>query len=130
MRKFNFKIIAAISPICVLAALFLYAIIAKPFSSSEIFCGVYEKTKICCPSCGLTRAIYSIAHGDFKTAFYYHALFTVGFIPFFIALTVMGINYACGNKLSWLKYRWVYFYLCLTLIIAFTIYRNFVNFIF
>ncbi|MBR2384702.1 MAG: DUF2752 domain-containing protein [Clostridia bacterium] len=130
MRKFNFKIIAAISPICVLAALFLYAVIAQPFSSSEIFCWVYEKTNICCPSCGLTRAVYSIVQGDFKTAFYYHALFTVGFIPFFSLLTIMGANYALGNKIAWLKYRWIYFYLCLAFVIAFTIYRNCVSFIF
>ena len=124
MRKINFKIIAYVAPICVMAAVFLYALIVKPFSTDGKFCWVFDNTGICCPSCGMTRAVYLISQGDFKGAYYYHALFTVGFIPFTVVITAMGINYAHGNKISLLKYRWIYFYLCLAVIIAFTVYRN------
>ena len=125
MKKFNLKIIAYLAPICVMTAVFLYALIVKPFSTDGKFCWIYEGTGVCCPSCGLTRAVYLIAHGYFKRAFYYHALFTVGFIPFTLALTVMGLNFAHGNKITFLKYRWIYFYLILAVVIAFTVFRNF-----
>ena len=128
--KINFKIIACVAPMCVMVAVFLYALIMQPFSTDGKFCWVLNGTGFCCPSCGLTRAVYLIAHGDFKGAFYYHALFTVGFIPFTLILTAMGINYALGNKIAVLKYRWIYFYLVLIGVLAFTVYRNTTTIIF
>ena len=128
--KINFKIIACVAPVCVMAAVFLYALIVQPFSTDGRFCWVQNNAGICCPSCGLTRAVYLIAHGDFKGAFYYHALFTVGFIPVTILLTAMGINYALANRLAVLKYRWIYFYLALAVLLAFTVYRNLTTIIF
>ncbi len=128
--KINFKIIACIAPICAMLAVFLYALIVKPFSTDGKFCWIYDNSGICCPTCGLTRAVYLIAHGEFKKAFYYHALFTLGFIPFTLIMTAMGINYACGQKISALKYRWIYFYLALAAVLAFAVCRNLTTVIF
>lgn len=125
MKKPNVKILTYVIPLGIMLAVFLYALAVKPFSTDGKFCWIYEGTGVCCPSCGLTRAVYLLAHGDFERAFYYHALFTVGFIPSTLILTAMGINYAHGNKIAVLRYKWLYFYLCLVVIFAFTVYRNF-----
>ena len=124
VKRLTLKLIVALAPLCVLAAVFLYALAIKPFSTDGKFCWVYESTGICCPTCGLTRAVYLIAQGDFKNAYYYHSLFTVGFIPFFVVSTAMGINWAIGNPLPFLKFRWIYFYLLLGIIVVFVVYRN------
>ena len=130
MKKINLKIFAIIIPIAVITAMFLYSYIARPFSSSGEFCWIKRRFKIECPSCGLTRAIWCLMHGDWAKGFYYHALFTVGFIPFTLILTAMGINYALANRLAILKYRWIYFYLALAVLLAFTVYRNLTTIIF
>lgn len=131
MKRINLKILAVVTPIFILAAAFVYSFLANPFNSSEIFCSALAKTGIKCPTCGLTRAIYSIIIGDFKTAFYYHALFTVGFIPLTVALTGMGLNFYLGKRILPLpKYRWTYFYILLAVVILFTVARNLTNLIY
>lgn len=131
MKKINIKILAPILPIVVLASAFLYALIADPFSTDGKFCNFIGITGWCCPSCGLTRAVWCILFGRWKDAFYYHALFTVGFIPFFTCLTGMGINFYLGKRVLPLpKYRWIYFYITLSSLIFFTIIRNLTTAIF
>lgn len=125
MRKRAYRLIFAIAPTVILLVAIAYSLLVKPFDSTTEFCWVYRHTKICCPSCGITRALYCFFHGNFKLAFYYHALFTVGVIPSVILLTAMGVNFALGEKgIALLKYRWIYFYLALAVLIAFTVYRN------
>ena len=44
---------------------------------------------------------------------------------FTLALTGMGVNYYLGKKVLPLpKYRWLYFYACLILVILFAVFRN------
>ena len=130
MKKINLKILAIITPIAVITAMFLYSYIARPFSSSGEFCWIKRRLKIECPSCGLTRAIWCLMHGDWVKGFYYHALFTVGFIPLTVYFTGLGVNYAIGKKvLPFPKYRWVYFYIILGVTIIFSVVRNFTPYV-
>ncbi|MBE5742286.1 MAG: DUF2752 domain-containing protein [Clostridiales bacterium] len=125
MRKFNFKIFAVILPLFTVTAIFIYSLLATPFSSKEIFCFTNRVSGIKCPSCGLTRAVWCILHWQWEKAFYYHALFTVGIIPFTLCLTGMGVNFYLGKRVLPLpKYRWIYFYLTLGALVVFTVIRN------
>ena len=120
------RLLAVFVPSLVVAAIFLYAYLVKPYESTELFCAVNRRANIKCPTCGLTRALYSILFGDFKRAFYYNALFTVGFIPLTVVATGMAINFYFQKKVLPLpKFRWIYFYLLLAVVVAFTILRNF-----
>ena len=124
--KSHKKFLAVIIPPVAFFAIFLYAYLVKPFSSTVEFCSVFRHTKICCPTCGMTRSAYCILSGDIKSAFYYHALFTVGILPFTAVLTGMGVNFYIGKRVLPLPtYRWVYFYTCLGVVILFTVFRNF-----
>jgi hypothetical protein len=40
-------------------------------------CPFYAATHLLCPGCGATRALYSLLHGDLRTALHYNTLFTV-----------------------------------------------------
>lgn len=40
-------------------------------------CPFYAATHWLCPGCGATRALYSILHGDVRTALHYNAMFTL-----------------------------------------------------
>ena len=122
----NVKLLAVIAPILITVAVLVYAYLAKPFSSTKEFCSVFKNTGICCPSCGITRAAYCILNGEFKKAFYFNALFTVGIFPFSLILTGMGVNFYIGKRaLPLPKYRWIYFYVCLFVVVLFTVIRNF-----
>ena len=131
MRKKLLKIFAGSCPVVAVTALCLYSLINKPFEAKEIFCFANRVTGIKCPSCGVTRAVWCMLHGDFKTAFYYNALFTVGIIPSLIFTTLSSVNYCLENKLAYLpKYGWKYFYTALLVVIAFTVIRNFIPYIY
>jgi hypothetical protein len=49
----------------------IYAI----FTFLHIGCPIRFVTGISCPGCGMTRAVLSVLHFNFKDAFYYHPLF-------------------------------------------------------
>ena len=120
------RLLAVFVPSLVVAVIFLYAYLVKPYESTELFCAINRRANIKCPTCGLTRALYSILFGDFKRAFYYHALFTVGFIPLTVVATGMTINFYFQKKVLPLpKFRWIYFYLLLAVVMVFTVLRNF-----
>ncbi|MBO6262656.1 MAG: DUF2752 domain-containing protein [Clostridia bacterium] len=123
------KILRRLSvPLFLLAvgAVFLYAYLAKPFESDGTFCVFNATAGIHCPTCGATRAVYSMLSGDFKSAFYYHALLTVGCVPAFIVGVLALINFTAGKKIIPLpKFRWAYFYAAVGVVAAFTAIRNF-----
>ena len=120
------RLLAVFVPSLVVAVIFLYAYLVKPYESTELYCAINRRANIKCPTCGLTRALYSILFGDFKRAFYYHALFTVGFIPLTVVATGMTINFYFQKKVLPLpKFRWIYFYLLLAVVMVFTVLRNF-----
>jgi hypothetical protein len=73
----NRKIIAGAA----MGALSLIMAVVYNFSPSQYGfyprCPFYAATHLLCPGCGATRALYSILHGDLRTALHYNALFTV-----------------------------------------------------
>lgn len=63
-------------------------------------CLFYRMTGMLCPTCGATRAVISLVHGDFLQAFKYNAFVAVTFIPItiWIVFTALGIII---NKKKW-----------------------------
>jgi hypothetical protein len=47
---------------------------------TRIGCPIRFLTGICCPGCGITRAILSLLQGDLQKAIYFHPLFWFPFI--------------------------------------------------
>ncbi len=52
-------------------------------------CPFYAATHLLCPGCGATRALYSLLHGDVRTALHYNAMFTV-LAPFLLAWAIFS----------------------------------------
>lgn len=118
-------------PALAVAALFVYARIADPFSHGEIFCFVNRVSGIRCATCGLTRALFCLLKGDPVGAFYYHALFTVGLLSAFLLSTAYLVNFACGRRVLPLpRLRWTYFYILLALLVLFLVVRNCTDYIY
>lgn len=61
-------------------------------------CSFYHFTKLYCPGCGMTRALYSALHGNFQAAFSYNliwpfiTLFVIGAIYLWLRFLYSGIN--------------------------------------
>lgn len=49
-------------------------------------CPLYNIVGIPCPSCGMTRAFFSLLHGDFKMAFAFHPMWWT--IPLVICVVI------------------------------------------
>lgn len=63
-------------------------------SSSESFCMIKRITNIPCPSCGSTRSVSSLLHGDFAGAIYWNPLGLVVlaimiFLPIWLAVDLI-----------------------------------------
>ena len=84
--------------VCLL--LLIYVIIKNPLKNDVYAFKFHDSTVFCCPSCGLTRAVYCLFTLRIKQAFYYHAFFTL-FSPViaYIALT-LTINLFASKKIS------------------------------
>ncbi len=62
------------------AALVALAVVYNFSPSQYTFyprCLFYTTTHWLCPGCGSTRALYSLLHGDWRTALHYNAMFTL-----------------------------------------------------
>lgn len=76
----------------------------------SVECFYYKNFGVQCPSCGATRAFFSLLHFDFKKAFLYNPVFTLVFYPFTILiflqdLIVCILNvFKKTNKISLLEY--------------------------
>lgn len=109
------------------AAIFAYALYRDPFSDPRVTCPINGLFHVRCLTCGATRAAYCLAKGQFGRAFYYNALFTVGFIPAFLLGLAVSVNFAAGRRAVPLpKFRLVYFWIALGVMAAFVAVRNLV----
>ena len=72
------KIFSALSAAAAIALLYGF------FFSIGITCPIKFLTGVSCPGCGLTRATLAFLRGDLKQAFYYHPLFILPFVTFFV----------------------------------------------
>ncbi len=57
-------------------------------------CPFYYITGIPCPLCGMTRALFSVLILNFKSSFYYHALWplVVIFLPTYVLLKMFNVK--------------------------------------
>ncbi len=88
-RRFNIPIIVLITLLIViiLSAIIIYIAGIK----NEIsFCVFKNITGIPCPSCGLTRSVISLLHGNIIQAVLYNPFFFIGFL-LLILFTIAGI---------------------------------------
>lgn len=63
----------------------------------EMTCPIRTVLHICCPGCGMTRAYFSLLHGDIRQAFSYHAMFW--------SVPIIYLMYLFDEKLF--KQRWL-----------------------
>ena len=115
--------------LCALFAVYLY--FANPIDNDIYGFLIHQKSVIHCPSCGLTRSVYSLMHLNFKMAFYYHAFFVCTLpILCYIILTVTVNLFANKKIMPYPKRYSLFLYAYLFALIAFTIFRNFTTVIY
>lgn len=81
--------------------IFIYAVVL--YLIPGISCPILSLTGIRCPGCGMTRALLSAIHFDFKQAFSYHAMFW--------AVPVLYISFLFDGRLFKNKYLNILFHL-------------------
>ena len=64
-------------------------------------------TGIPCPSCGMTRAFFSLINLNFYESFYYHPLLIPSLIVAFIAIHVNVPTFKCNKRICNI-FLWVY----------------------
>ena len=114
-----------------IASIFLYAYLAKPFDSERTICPINGLFGLHCLTCGATRAAYSLIFFDFKSAFYYNALFTVVIIPFAVFGLLYTVNFAFNKRVVPLpRIKAYYFIVGAAICAVFTILRNITDIIY
>ena len=109
----------------------VYVYISNPLENNVYGVIIHDESIFHCPSCGITRAVYSIMKLDFGSAFYYHA-FLIVFAPVFgYILICLTVNLWAKKAIipyprKYYVYLWVFFGLWM----LFSIFRNFVDFIY
>ena len=96
MRRKNVLRIAVgiVFPAAVMFVLFWALYIKRPLP-----CILYVTTGLYCPSCGATRAIIFLAHGDIINALKCNAMITVTILPLLFTVTEIWIDAVfCRNK--------------------------------
>lgn len=90
----------------------------------SIPCPFHYVTGLKCPGCGITRMIISLAHLDFKRAFYYNPfLFVTG--PLLLYFFFKNMLYSCGiTKWNITKKDNIILYIYTAMLIIFGIVRN------
>ncbi|MBQ7643005.1 MAG: DUF2752 domain-containing protein [Clostridia bacterium] len=113
------------------ASVFVYAYLKRPFDGGAAECPYDRFFHLHCLTCGATRAAYSILYFDFKSAFYYNALFTVGIIPAALVGGAAAVNFALGKRAIPLpKFRGVYAVAAVAVALIFVVLRNFTGIIY
>ncbi len=88
-------------------------------------CAFHQLTHLYCPGCGGTRAIRSLMQGDIIKSLYYHPVvsYGVGFILFFMISHT--VKYVTRGKIKGIKYRNVYLYIAIVIIVINVIWKNY-----
>ena len=111
--------------------LLIHVLVKNPLKNNVYGFKLHDSAVFCCPSCGLTRAVYCLFTLKIKSAFYYHAFFTV-FSPViaYVMLTLTVNLFACKKVIPYPKRYGVYLWVLFGLWMAFTVIRNLTPFIF
>lgn len=127
-RKLLVSRIITAGIIAVIVAAFAFVLIRNPYENEILPCWYYTHLGFKCPSCGATRAAYSIATFDFATAFHYHAYYTATapmLIYFGAALTLWGFTGKAVLPLP-KKTWWIYLIAYFSGLTLFGVVRNFI----
>ena len=106
----------------------IYLLIGKP----DIFhCSIYDKFGIYCPGCGCTRALVYLFQGDILKSLYYNptVLYTVIVLIIYISTTTIGKLLKKNNSKYVLKYRPIFIYIGIFILIGTCIVKNLLKFI-
>ena len=106
----------------------IYLLIGKP----DIFhCSIYDKFGIYCPGCGCTRALVYLFQGDILKSLYYNPtiLYTVIVLIIYISTTTIGKLLKKNNSKYVLKYRPIFIYIGIFILIGTCIVKNLLKFI-
>lgn len=109
----------------------IYVCIKNPIENNVYGILIHNENLFHCPSCGLTRAVYSLMRLDFKSAFYYHAYFTVTAPVWCYAMFCLSVNLWANRKIiPYPKKYTVVLWVLFAGWMLFSILRNFVEFIY
>ena len=106
----------------------IYLLIGKP----DIFhCSIYDKFGIYCPGCGCTRALVYLFQGDILKSLYYNptVLYTVIVLIIYVSTTTIGKLLKKNNSKYVLKYRPIFIYIGIFILIGTCIVKNLLKFI-
>ena len=88
-------------------------------------CFIYKLTGYKCAGCGASRMFYSILHLDFKSAFYYNALFLTLMPIWFVTVFNYCFNYVKYARTFLSKWQITVIITSAVLMFIFAILRNF-----
>lgn len=109
----------------------LYICFKNPVQNDVYGFIVHDESLFHCPSCGLTRAVYSLLRLDFASAFYYHAFFTVTFPLWAYAALALSVNlFAAKKVVPYPKCYRAILWTAFGLWMVFTFLRNFTSVIY
>lgn len=107
------------------AVLLVFFFVHSSFLKILPSCFWKENYNIICPSCGGTRFVISLFHGNLQEAFFYHPFFFVLLIYLFLIDIIYLLNTIIKKDLLTIFYpKWWYLLVYVCLWIAYTIYLN------
>lgn len=76
----------------------LYVRIVRHISSPLLYCPWHDILKIYCPTCGMTRAVYSLLNGNIPESLRYNPFLLIGAVTFAVADVIAAREIAAGKK--------------------------------
>ena len=113
-------ILAAIA--IVIAALF--ALFPERFALLRFPCIFHEITGLYCPGCGGTRAVKALLGGHIITSFVYNPIVLYGTVMYVWFMGSQFLERLTKGKVKGLKYRHLYLWLALVIVIVNCVVRN------
>lgn len=79
-----------------MALLFLVPPEDLPFTT----CGFHALTGYSCPTCGMTRSLHAIAHGEITASFQYHLMGPLVFLLMLLLVAWLAFESVSGKRLN------------------------------
>ena len=87
-------------------------------------CVFNRVTGLYCPGCGGTRAVRALLHGHFIKSVWYHPFVAYGAVVYAVFMVSHSIRIFINHNVRGMKYRNVYIYIWLSILILNFIVRN------
>jgi len=113
-------ILAAIA--IVIAALF--ALFPEMFARFRFPCMFHEITGLYCPGCGGTRAVKALLGGHVVNSFLYNPVVIYSVVMYIWFMGSQFLERLTGGKVKGLKYRHLYLWLALVIVVVNCLIRN------